>query len=80
MTFEQAMRVLAALHRRGVDCIVVGGIAMALHGIVRATEDLDLLLRPTAENIDRIRQALGDLSDDPEIDLITVETSRVTSP
>lgn len=46
---------------------------MALHGIVRATEDHDLFVRATPENIDRIRQALGDLYDDPEIELITVD-------
>ncbi|MEX0658923.1 MAG: nucleotidyl transferase AbiEii/AbiGii toxin family protein [Egibacteraceae bacterium] len=72
MTFRQALEVLAAVYRRGVDCVVVGGIAMALHGIVRATEDLDLFVRATPENLDRIRQALGDLYDDPEIELITV--------
>lgn len=73
MTFEQALEVLAALRRRGVDYAVVGGIALALHGIVRATEDLDLFVRPTAENVERIRLALRDLYDDPEIGLITAE-------
>ena len=71
MTFEQAMEVLAALRRRGVDFIVVGGIALALHGIVRATADLDLFVRPTEKNVDRIRLALRDLYDDPDIDLIS---------
>lgn len=73
MTFEQAMEVLAALHRRGVDYVVVGGIALALHGIVRATEDLDVFLSATPENLRRLRAALGDLYDDPEIELITAE-------
>ncbi len=73
MTFDQALEVLAALRRRGVECVVVGGIALALHGIVRATEDLDLFVRPTAQNVDRLRSTLRDLYHDPEIDLITAE-------
>lgn len=73
MTFDQALEVLATLRQRGVDLVVVGGIALALHGIVRATEDLDLFVRPTKENVDRIRLALRDLYDDPDIDLITAD-------
>lgn len=73
MTFDQALAVLDALQRRGVEYVVVGGIALALHGIVRATEDLDLFLRATEENVARIRAALHDLYDDPEIDLIIAE-------
>lgn len=31
---------------------------MAAHGVVRATEDVDLVLRATPENIERVRRAL----------------------
>ena len=43
---------------RKVEFVVVGAHAVAFHGHPRATEDLDLLVRPTAENGRRIMEAL----------------------
>ena len=45
---------------------------MGFHGVVRATEDLDLLIRATVENVDRLRTALrSSYADDPHIDEIS---------
>ena len=44
MNFDDAMKVLAALEREGVRYAVVGSMAMAAQGIVRATQDLDLFV------------------------------------
>ncbi len=47
---------------------------MAFHGIVRATEDLDIFIRATPENIKRLRVALRQsYSNDPHIEEITTE-------
>jgi predicted nucleotidyltransferase len=43
---------------RGVDFVVVGGHAVAFHGYPRLTDDLDLLVRPTLENGQRVVDAL----------------------
>ncbi len=40
---------------------------------MRATEDLDLFVRPTPENIDKLRHALRQVWADPEIEHITTE-------
>ena len=37
---------LAAFNARGVEFIVVGAHALAAHGLVRATKDLDVWVRP----------------------------------
>ena len=37
--------VIAALHSAGVQYAICGGMAMAVHGYPRFTEDLDLLIR-----------------------------------
>ena len=37
---------------------MVGAFALALHGLPRATGDLDVLVRPTVENAVRVHQAL----------------------
>ena len=65
------MRVLAALEEAQVDYVVIGGVAVNFHGIVRATEDLDVFVRPDADNVARLRAALHAVYDDPSIDEIT---------
>jgi hypothetical protein len=70
---DDALRVISSLNRAGVDYVVVGGVAMNLHGLVRATEDLDLFVRPDAENIERLRGALRAVWSDPSIAEITAE-------
>jgi len=67
MDFERFLDLLKALTREGVDYVLVGGVALNLHGIVRATEDVDLFIRPTEDNVERLRRALRSLWDDPEI-------------
>lgn len=42
----------------GVDFLVVGSYALARHGYVRATLDLDVLVRPSAANAARVVAAL----------------------
>lgn len=51
---------LAAFSRTGVQFIVVGAHALAANGIVRSTGDLDVWVRPTAENASRVIAGLRD--------------------
>ena len=71
MNREEMLRVLAAFDTAGLEYVLIGATAMAFHGIVRATEDIDLFVRATPENIDRLRTALRSVYDDPDIDAIT---------
>jgi hypothetical protein len=71
--FDEALRVIASLNAAGVEYVVVGGVAVNLHGLVRATEDLDLFIRPDPANVERLRTALKTLWADPSIDEITAE-------
>jgi Domain of unknown function (DUF1814). len=41
--------VISALAHDGIDYAVCGGLAMAIHGLARATVDIDLLIRPEDE-------------------------------
>ncbi|MSV34581.1 MAG: hypothetical protein EXQ47_03150 [Bryobacterales bacterium] len=45
----------------GVDYILVGGVAAAAHGSVRATQDVDIVYRREPENLKRLVNALGAL-------------------
>ena len=46
--------VLRALLDEGVEFVVIGGLAVAVHGFVRATEDVDLVPAPDRDNLDRL--------------------------
>lgn len=49
---------LEAFANAKVEFIVVGAHALAAHGVVRATGDLDIWVRPSAENAARVVTAL----------------------
>ena len=49
---------LKALGAENVEFLVVGAYAVAGHGIPRATGDIDLWVRPTADNAARLWRAL----------------------
>jgi hypothetical protein len=49
---------LALLNAHSVECMIVGGYALAFHGAPRYTGDMDLYVRPTPENARRILAAL----------------------
>lgn len=51
---------LSAFNAHGVEFIVVGAHALAAHGLVRATKDLDVWVRPENENASRVLAALAD--------------------
>ena len=70
---DDALRVIASLNEARVEYVIVGGVALNVHGLVRATEDLDLFVRPEPENIERLRSALRTVWADPEIDEITAD-------
>jgi Nucleotidyl transferase AbiEii toxin, Type IV TA system len=71
--FATVRSVLAAFEQQGVRYAIFGAAALNLHGLARFTEDLDVFLDPTAENIARVRRALASVFDDPAIEQITAD-------
>ena len=67
MLLPDVLAVLRALEEERVEYAVFGAVALNLHGIGRATEDLDLFVRPEPANIERLRRALSRVYDDPHI-------------
>jgi hypothetical protein len=69
---DEIIRVLRAFEAAGLEYVLIGATAMGFHGVVRATEDIDLFIRATAENIERLRTALRQAyDDDPHINQIS---------
>lgn len=54
-------RVLSALNREEVRYLVAGGVAVVLHGYLRTTADLDLVVQLERENVLRALDALESL-------------------
>jgi len=52
--------VFRSFQRHDVKYVVIGGIASILHGVPRATFDLDILIEATPENAQRLLDALLD--------------------
>lgn len=69
MDRDEIVRILRAFETVGLEYVLIGATAMGFHGIVRATEDVDLFIKATAENVERLREAFrlaypGDLNID----------------
>lgn len=58
---NRTLLVCRLLNRRRARYLLTGGIAANLHGSVRATKDVDLLIPKDAANAKRILTALGEL-------------------
>lgn len=53
---DQLVTVVGALEAAGIEHALVGGLAVAVWGVPRATQDIDLLIRP--ESVEPALQAL----------------------
>lgn len=57
--------ILRALVEREVEFVVIGGLAVAAHGYVRGTKDIDIVPSPARENLARLYDALVGLAAEP---------------
>ena len=67
------LRLVDSLNRHRVEYVLIGGAALNVHGLVRATEDVDIFVEPTARNIEALKEALHDLWNDASIDEIEAD-------
>ena len=73
-TYEDVLRIARLLEGAGVEYALIGGYALAFQGIVRLTEDIDILVEPTPENARRWVAALAQLPDGAAGELAGDET------
>ena len=64
MSFEPE-ELLRRLNAAGVDYVVVGGFAVIAHGVIRATDDLDIVPGPDRDNLERLANLLSELEARP---------------
>ena len=65
---DPLLRLLARFREEGVEYVLVGGQAVRLNGYLRATEDIDVLVRATRANGERIIRALSFLPSSTELE------------
>jgi predicted nucleotidyltransferase len=81
--------ILRSLNEHEVDYVVIGAVAVAGHGYVRGTTDLDVVPEPATPNLERLAAALAELEARPwlppgfpaetaprELDVGLLETGR----
>ena len=56
-----AERIFQSLEEHGVQYVVIGGYAGVLHGLARATDDIDITPAADRSNLDRLARALREL-------------------
>jgi hypothetical protein len=54
------VEMLSALSDAGAEFLVIGAHAVAAHGVLRGTRDLDIWIRPTRQNAERVWRALAE--------------------
>jgi hypothetical protein len=62
-TWEDVKLVASILDAAGVQYALIGGYAVAAHGYHRFSEDIDILVEPSADNTKRWIEALSHLPD-----------------
>jgi len=80
MDFDKFVQLMEELQNRRVDYVLVGGVALNLQGIVRATEDVDLFVRASEDNVAKLKAALRAVWEDPEIELISAAELATNYP
>ena len=72
--FDEALQLLSALQREGVRYVLVGSMALAAQGLVRATRGIDIFVAADEDNVARLRRSLEAVFPcDPSIEEITAE-------
>lgn len=79
---DELTRIVGAFNRHDIDFALCGGLAVAAHGLVRATQDIDFLIRE--ESLEAVYRAAAEVGYDIKgLDISfkepTVEIRRVSS-
>lgn len=71
---------MESLCASGVRFVLIGGLAVGVHGVVRATRDIDIVPDPARDNLERLAALLGALEAKPigvDTDLLPHQPTEV---
>jgi hypothetical protein len=73
---EDLTKICAALNLESARYILIGGFAVIARGLERPTKDIDLLIDPSEDNVERIKRALAVLPDNAVREVQSGEIER----
>jgi hypothetical protein len=77
-TVDDIRRICRSLDEAGARYVLIGGFAVILHGGVRTTKDIDLLVDPEPENVERLKRALSVLEDNAATEIDAADLQKYT--
>lgn len=77
-TIDDLRRICRSLDEAGARYVLIGGFAVILWGGARTTKDIDLLVDPAPENVERLKRALSVLEDDAAAEIESGDLQRYT--
>lgn len=75
-TIEDLINLCKYLNEEGANYILIGGFSMIYHGFTRTTEDIDLLVDPTPDNIEKIKKSLCYLPDKASLEVMPDDVAK----
>jgi predicted nucleotidyltransferase len=77
-TIDDLRRICRSLDEAGARYVLIGGFAVILWGGARTTKDIDLLVDPAPENVERLKRALSVLEDDAAAEIESGDLQKYT--
>lgn len=65
---DPVLELLQRFQHEGVEYVLIGGQAVRLNGFLRATEDVDVLIKASRENGEKIKRAMSFLAASKDLD------------
>ena len=71
--FNKFLQLVSSFEKNNVEYVIIGGLAINLHGFNRNTQDIDLFVNPSEININRLKHSLFEVFNEDDINEITLE-------
>ncbi|MGA1823599.1 MAG: nucleotidyl transferase AbiEii/AbiGii toxin family protein [bacterium] len=71
--FDKFVHIIETLNKHQVDYILIGGFAVIIYGMPRLTQDIDIFVKMTRKNFEKLRSALDSIYRDDSIQGITAD-------
>lgn len=65
--YSKFLQLIKSFNKNKVDYIIIGGMAINLHGFARNTQDIDIFVNPGKENIEKLKKSLIEVFKDKAI-------------